>query len=343
MQHKPIQSSVSWLKGFNPKTIVGFLISGILLWLLIHNSGLQLEQIQLGGNQWLYFIGAISVFVFSFTLYALRAHLIWKSKDCPTRSVFAYNSLVIGNFYNCILPGNLGEGMRAWHFSRKNNETFARSLAGSITEKWLDAQVFAVLVVLLFGLKPFPLDYVTYALVYTAGAVVGLTALHLVFLYSRKTEKLIWHLVMRVGKPGRYLYRLYIHTNTHLRNMWQLGNSIRFVVFFILIFFLNTLQFYLLMKAAGVPFPLTGAYTAYLIALSMMVIAFIPSAPGSIGVLHYGVYAVLLLAAKQYGLVPTSTDLQHFAVFAIYTHLSFLLPEIILGIAVVFIERKLMF
>jgi uncharacterized protein (TIRG00374 family) len=343
MQHKLILFSVKSLKGLNLKSIAGFLISGALLWLLIRNSGLQLEQIQLIGNQGLYFIGAIAVFVISLTLYALRAQLIWKSKTHPTRSVFAYNSLVIGNFYNCILPGNLGEGMRAWHFSRKNNETFSRSLAGSITEKWLDAQVFAVFVFLLFWIKPFPLDYVSYALIYTAGAVAGLTVLHLVFLCSRKSEKFLWRLVMLVGKPGRYLYRLYIQTNTHLKNMWQLGNYSRFVLFFVFIFFLNALQFYLLLKAAGVHSPLTGGYTSYLIALSMMVIAFIPSAPGSIGVLHYGVYAVLLLATKHYGLVPTSSDLQHFAVFAVYTHLSFLLPEIILGTVVVIIERKSVF
>lgn len=332
-----------FLKGFNLQSAAGFAISGVLLWLLFKNSGLQWQQIQLHGAQWYYFAAAVAVFVFSLTLYAWRAQLIWQSPARPLGAVYAYESLVLGNFYNALLPGNLGEGMRAWHFSRKNKVPFARALAGTITEKWLDAQMFAMLTVILFCLKPFPTHYITYALAYTAAAVAALTALHLLFLYSRAAEKTVWRLVRFTGKPGRYLFRLYTHTNAHLKNMRQQGNLWRFAVFFVLIFFFNALQFYCLLKASGIQAPLAGAYAAYLIALSMMIIAFIPSAPGNVGVLHYGVYTVLILAAGQYGLVPEAIDLQHFALFGIYAHLSFLLPETLLGIVVLVKERKVIF
>lgn len=342
MQTAPI-SSHHWLKGFNTQTLLGFAISAVLLWLLFHNSGLQWQQIQLQGNQWFYFVGAIGVFVFSLTLYGQRAQLIWQTQAQTSRIFYTYASLVIGNFYNTLLPGNLGEGMRAWHFSRKNSESFTRSLAGTITEKWLDAQVFAVLTVVLFCIKPFPAHYVTYALASITAVVAGLTVLHIIFLYSRRFEKWVWSMVLLMGKPGRFLYRLYVHTNAHLKNMWAIGNTLRFMVFFVFIFFLNALQFYLLLKASGIHWPVAGPYTSYLIALSMMIIAFIPAAPGSIGVLHYGVYAVLILAANQYGFIPTPSDLQHFALFGIYAHLSFLLPETILGIVVLIRERRFVF
>jgi len=336
-------SRYSFMKGFNLQSLGGFAISGVLLWLLFKNSGLQWQQIKLHGAQWYYFGAAVGVFVFSLTLYAWRAQLIWQSQTRMLGSIYAYDSLVLGNFYNSLLPGNLGEGMRAWHFSRKNKVPFAHALAGTITEKWLDAQVFAVFTVILFFLKPFPAHYITYALAYTAAVVAGLTVLHVVFLYSRPAEKFVWRLVMLVGKPGRYLFRLYTHTNAHLKTMWHQGNITRFVLFFVLIFFFNALQFYLLLKATGIAEPLAGAYCAYLIALSIMIIAFIPSAPGNVGVLHYGVYAVLMLAAGQYGITPEGIDLQHFALFGIYAHLSFLLPEILMGIAVLIKERRVMF
>lgn len=343
MSTKPVKPPVGLLKGFNLQSVIGFAISGALLWLLFKNSGLQWQQIQLHGVQWCYFGGAVAVFVFSLTLYALRAQLIWQSPARSLGSIYAYESLVLGNFYNCLLPGNLGEGMRAWHFSRKNKVPFSRALAGILTEKWLDAQVFAVLTVILFCLKPFPSHYVSYALGFTALAVAGLTVLHMLFLYSRATEKFVWRVVMLAGKPGKYLFKLYTHTNAHLKTMRLQGNLWRFVVFFVLIFFFNALQFYLLLKASGIQPPVAGTYTAYLIALSMMIIAFIPSAPGNVGVLHYGVYTVLILAAGQYGLTPAPLDLQHFALFGIYAHLSFLLPETLMGIVVLIKERKVIF
>ena len=325
------------------RSIIGFGISALLFFFTIQKSGLRVSDIKLNSSQALYFTSAIFVFIFSLWLYSLRAGLIWKGQTNGDKSIQTYRSLLLGNFYNCILPGNLGEGVRAWHFSRKNNKSFSSSLAGIVTEKWLDAQVFAVLIGIYFLFSNPTFNFITYSLFYTAAAIVLMSALHFFMLRNKKLERLLWSWVLRLKVVGRFLYRLYLQTNNHLIRMKKVNANWGFVFYFILIFSLNVIQFYLLEKAAGIEFPVAGFHSAYLVSLSMMIIAFIPSAPGSIGVLHFGVYSVLYYSATEFGVLINSLATQQFALFSIYAHLSFLIPESILGGFVLFIERREIF
>ncbi len=325
------------------RSIPGFVISAALLWLTFYKSGLRLNDIQLHGEQFCYFAGAIVVLVFSFWLYSIRAKLIWQNGTKQNASIQTYDSFIIGNFYNSILPGNLGEGVRAWHFSRKNKLPFTRSLAAIITEKWLDAQVFAVLVIVFFLLKPFAPHYIYYALGNTALAVFILSVVYIIMGKNIRIEKTFWHIVLRFGKAGKVLYKMYSHTGSHLRNMRQHSSMWKYLVLFMLIFVLNGLQFFLLQKAAGIPAPIAGMYSSFLISLSMMIIAFVPSAPGNIGVLHYGVYSAMILAAQQYAIAPDVKNLQSYALFGVYVHLSYFIPEVLMGIVFVVKGKKFLF
>lgn len=328
---------------FTVRDLLGYCISALLLWYTFHKSGLHLSDIRLKGDQWYFFAAAIAVFIFSLWLYSLRAKLIWVDETKKGITLHTYSSLILGNFYNCILPGNLGEGVRALHFSRKNGVTFSRSLAAIITEKWLDAQVFGVLVVLLFITKPFMSHFISYCLAYMALIILVLSIIHLFMRRYRKVEKRLWRFVLYLKVVGKFFFKLYYHTNQHLSNMKRNGAISSYILFFGLIFMLNVLQFFFLQKAAGISTPVAGFYSSFLISLSMMIIAFIPSAPSNIGVLHYGVYSALILAARQYGIEPNAPELQSYALFAIYVHLSFLLPEVTLGTIYLFKERKALF
>ncbi len=325
------------------RDLAGYGISGVLLWYTFHQSGLRLSDIRMSGVQWLYFAAAVGVFVFSLWLYGVRARVVWAGDVAGGRNISTYSSLILGNFYNCLLPGNLGEAVRALHFSRKNGITFSRSLAATVTEKWLDAQVFAVLVLVLFLIKPFVQDIICYALAYTALAVAVLTVVHQLMLRYERVERGLWSIVLRLGRAGRFLYRLYYHTNEHLRTMQRYKAIKTYILFFFLIFGLNVLQFLLLEYAAGVSHPVAGMYSSYLIALSMMIIAFIPSAPSNIGVLHYGVYSAMILAGRQYGIVEAPQGLEAYALFSVYAHLSFLIPEVAIGTWYMIRERKFLF
>ncbi len=330
-------------KHVNFKTVLGFSISAILLWLTFYNSGLHLKDVRLNGEQVYYFAAAIVVFIFSVWFYSVRAKLFWINSQKNQTSIHAYDSLILGNFYNCLLPGNLGEAVRAWHFSRKNKVTFSRSLAAIIAEKWIDAQMFVALAILLYLFKPFVSHYILYSIFLTASIVVLLSATYTFLRRNNAAERKIWRLIFRLQKTGRVLYRLYSHTGTHIDGIKTNRCITKYVFLCCIVFFLNLLQFFFLLKAAGVAEPVCSFYTAFLVVASMMIIAFVPSAPSNIGVLHYGLYSALILAAYQYGLSPDNKSLQSFALFGIYVHLSYIIPEVLLGTLFVIKERKIIF
>ena len=325
------------------RSLLGFIISGVLLWLTFHSSGLQLKDISIHGTQWYYFGAAIIAFVVATWVQSVRAKLLWINETQKGHQVNTYSSLIIGNFYNALLPGNLGDGIRAWHFSRKQRVPFSSSMAAVLTEKWIDAQMFIGLTIILFLLKPFTNHYIFWAICNTSLLVMVLSAVYALMLRYKKIEKFIWRVVIRLRKPGRFLFRLYKYATWQMRAIKTNGAIPQYVLFCAITLILNVAQFLFLLKTSGISGPVLSIYTAYLMAVSMMIIAIIPSAPGNIGVMHYGIYVVLILSAQQYGVKLGSAELQAYAVLGIYTHLSYLLPELFLGGIYAVAERKILF
>ena len=102
-------------------------------------------------------------------------------------------------------------------------------------------------------------------------------------------------------------------------------------------------HYYWVLRASGTAAELNNFSTLYLISLVMIVVSILPSAPSSAGVVHYGIYASLLLAASMNQLSLTPALKQNFALVSIYLHLSYFIPEIILGVFYLWKERKLLF
>lgn len=330
-------------KNVTVRTFIGFAISGVLLWFTFYSSGLKWQSIVLKDEQYVYFTGAILSFAFAIWIQAMRAKLIWGSEKIAFKKMQTYPALLIGNFYNCILPGNLGEGMRAFYFSKKHKVSFTLSLSVAFTEKWIDAQIFICLAVVLLLSKPFVSHYILYAIINTTFVILLLSITYFFVKKYRRVEKTLWLIVLSFKKIGRFFFRMYWYMSYQIKNVMRQGSVWYFVLLSIATLFLNVLQFWLLFKAAGVSEPVGGLYSAYLIAVSMMIISFIPSAPSNIGVLHYGIYSALILAATQYHITPDSNALQSYALFAVYLHLSFVIPELSLGLVYVVKERKILF
>jgi uncharacterized protein (TIRG00374 family) len=325
------------------RNIFGFGVSGILLWLTIHQSRLEFSEIKISRDQLSYYLLAEFFFFLSVVAYAIRAQIVWRKSADNKDSVYTLASIVLGNFYNSVLPANLGEGVRAWHFAKKNKVFFLKSLAAVITEKWIDAQTFICMALVIILLKPFVGHYILYSILFTALLAFVLSIVYVIMRRIRAVEKSLWGIVLFFGKAGKVLYKLYRYTCSHIDNMMankQIGNFLFWCVF---VLSLNVGQFYFLMKAAGVTGSVCSAYSALLVALSMMIITIVPSAPGNIGVLHYGVYSALILSSYQNGMTPDAIALKSFALFAIYVHLSYLFPEVIFGALFLVRERKIMF
>lgn len=286
------------------------------------------------------------MFVVSVIVNATRAKLIWEGAMNRITFKECFGSLVIGNFYNTLLPGKLGEGIRAWHFSKKTQVGLTQSFAAIVLEKWVEAQIFILLAVILFLLNPFAHHYILFTIAGTAGVVLLLTIANKAMLGNKQFAGSVWSGILSIKKLQSITQRLqagYNATFQFAEAIKERGMRLRYFMLCISIFCLNGIQFFLLMKAAGVAQPVLGVYSAYLIVVSIMIIAFLPAAPGSIGVLHYGLYSALLLSASLHNIQPDAAQLQTYALFGVYVHLSYFLPEVSIGGFYVFRERKILF
>jgi len=325
------------------RTVIGFLISGFLLWLTFEQSGLTLKKIYLKEGKQFFFVLAIGSFVAAILVHAQRAKLLWINAKTNSSSVATFPSLILGNFYNCVLPGNMGELIRAWYFSFTNKVSFNRSLASIASEKWIDAQLFVVMAALLLLTKPYLGHPIQIAILYVSSAVAMLMPFYWLMNYNSRFKRIVWKTMTYLGWSGRFLFRIYLNVYAQINALYVSGLLPRYIALCCLLIIFNLCQFYFLLIAANVDSTLISLYTLILIAASMMIIAFIPSAPGNAGVLHYGLYSVLILAAEINEIVPDKFALQNYALFGVYVHLSYLIPEGIMGLILLIIKRNTVF
>ncbi|CAK9249852.1 unnamed protein product [Sphagnum jensenii] len=107
-------------------------------------------------------------------------------------------------------------------------------------------------------IKPFTAHFISYGLAYTALAIFILSVLHFFMIRFSKLEKGLWSFALLFRKVGKFFFKLYYHTNQHLKTMKQNRTVGAFILFFALIFGLNVFQFFLLQRAAGVMEPVAA-------------------------------------------------------------------------------------
>ena len=322
------------------RDILFTLLSFIPLYWTIKNSGLTWGYLALDFDQWCYFTAAVGVLIATIWVQSLRVKIPWETWP-TTKEVDTLNGLIIGNFYNCILPGNLGEGVRAWHFKRKNKVPFIAALASIGVEKYIDAFNFIVYSLVLALLSVTDRSTL-YMILLMCLAVSSVFILYIVIIYHRGVEKKLLGTLLLFFKTGKWLYSLHYHIKGFLKRMSK-EQIIRYLVWGYLMFALNIFQYYLVMKATHIPEAIVTFRSAFLVAVSMVVVCIVPSAPGNIGVLHFGIYTVLVSTLVQYGISPTDAVLKSLGLYTVYLHFSYFLPEIILGGVVLIKERKWVF
>lgn len=325
------------------KSYIGISLSLVFLIITINKSGITLSDMHLSLTQWAYFLLAIIAFLTSLWIHSIRVKLMWVKSVSELPKIKSFSSLIIGNFYNAILPGNIGDGIRMWHLGLHMNVPFARTIAALIVEKWVDAQVFFFLVLIVACSTPSSSNIVLYALYATAIIILVLSLLQVALFTSKRFQKQILSLLMLFNKVGIVIVKLYFRTTILIKAM-RTNRLHRFYVGLgIVMLCTNMLQFYLLLLASAVPAPIAGIYSSFVLALSMMIIAFIPSAPSSVGVIHYGVYTVLLFLSGQYNVELNQDALKSYGLFGILLHLSYFIPEVLLGLFYLNKERNILF
>jgi len=319
------------------KTIIVLLVSGALLFYTIQSSGIQWHNLKLDTSKWTLLLGAMIVFLLSVWLQSIRIRIPWQLYF-RNKSPDTLNGLMIGNFYNGILPGNAGELIRARHFSKKNNTSFIKALASLIVEKYIDSSnfiLYAVLVLVFFQDTQIQQQKILGFVAFVA--VVFL--FYLFIILNKKTERSMLGFLINYFAAGKFLYKLHYNAKLFLLSL----NSQRIFKFLLLghiMFSLNVLQYYLVMHVAGLPAELLSLKMAFLVAVAMIIIYIVPSAPGSTGVVHFGIYAAMFWIALKSGIPETPQLKQTLAAYSFYLHFSYFIPEIFAGALITFKERK---
>ena len=315
-------------------TATGFFISGFLLWLLVKQSQVELKQvydiIPPPGNA-LLFSCAMALFVCTVYMHSLRTQTIFVDKNKPSHKISALPSLAIGNLYNCLLPGNLGEGFRALHFSRVNNISFASTFAIFFLEKIVDAFLSIPLFITLLIIFPFKHHLLQYGILLVLVAIVTCTFTFFALSKSDKITKGIFNLVPQ-KKLKVFLFKVYKYGTNHFKRMKENKTILHYSILTYCMFFTTVLQYFIILKIVKVPEPLLSFNTALLLSLTMIIIAFIPSAPGNIGVAHYGIFASLMMVTTVLEIGYTTHHLKQFALVGICMHASYFIPEVLIGI-----------
>lgn len=331
---------LNWLKGKNLKVWLVVSLSGVLLAYTIIESGIEWGSLKMTPSQLFFLIAAMLVLLISIWVQSLRVaipwHIYFKSKNPETLS-----SLLIGSFYNDILPGNLGEIMRARHFSNKNNTSFIRSLASQFVEKYIDALnfiIYAAFFCFLYKDSTLSLNNLIALVV----IITVIFVLYLAIITSKKMERFALSGLFHFFSPGRFLYKLHYNIKLFLLSL-TCKKMLNYLLFGYFMFALNIVQYYLVMYSVNLPKALVSLKIAFGLAVAMIVVYIIPSAPGKTGVVHFSIYTVMYWFAISLGLPETLAVKQSLATYAIYVHLSYFVPEVIVGALVVLNERKRVF
>jgi uncharacterized protein (TIRG00374 family) len=321
------------------RDVVGFALSGGLLWLTWQQSCIAEEGMHIEKNTWLWILLAMVAFMLSIVLHSWRCWLVWKDRNGTKASLGnTATSLLLGNFFNAVLPGNVGEALRAWHFSRKTGVGVWKAAAGIIAEKFVDTQIYlTVLLPVIFWWHTSWREPIFLTLYFVAFLIGIANIIYLMTLWSLKFRRLIFSAIPTIVVRNR-LYRTYSHLLMHLHFLYREKRLAPYVFVGYVLLCLNMLQYFAVLKAAGVEDKLHQPAIVFLIAVVMVIINVTPSAPGSIGLVHFGVFATLTLAAKILN-APQQGNV--FAASGIYLHLSYFIPESIVGAWVVWRERNL--
>ena len=316
------------------RALIGFLISGLLVWFLVTGNGIDWpiawEYIRESNKVLLLASSAAATAIFA--LRAVRWRVILPASP-PTAPPIRFSSLfqacIIGQMTTNIIPGRAGELARPYAlWKREPAVPFSTGMASVIVDRVFDG----IVVLLLLGaamLDPaFPRNatirgrsVATFALIGTAGLVVGLIGLFWLVLFPASLLNVVrW--VVRATVP-RWEEPITGFLERFTLGLTVLRDGKRFVIVLLWTFahwLLCAASYWLAYKAIGLDAPLTS--TLFVQTIIVLAVA-IPQAPGFIGVFE----GVAIASLAVYG-VPKDVA----AAWAVVYHVISYIPVTVLGL-----------
>lgn len=321
---------------------IGLAISAGFLYATLVQTSDSFWLTGLSTRQWLLSIAASFCTVAVIVVQGYRMR--WFLAPAPWRieQISGFPSVNIGNLYNAVLPGNIGEFIKTHHFARKNRIPFRTAMACWVGEKFFDGLQTAFICLLMLVFPPLfvsNLKWVFFIPIVGAILCVG------VILMSYKRPKMLTMFFRFIPhkQVAITLYKTFLGFRNQLCDKKGRFRLYAFVLGALIMGVLNISGFTFNMLAGNIPEALLTIDTVLVICVLMALVYFVPSAPSSIGVLHYGVYTSLTLMAGIKGILLTPEVKDSFVLTAFLIHATYSIPEIVLGAVYLIKERRLVF
>lgn len=324
------------------RDILGLAVSAAFLWATLRQTSGDLWKVRLFWWQWC-FVG-VSLVLMAGVLWVQGYRMRWflARKPWELKGIYGFRSVTIGSLYNAVLPGNLGEAVKMHHFARRNGIRFRTAFACWVSEKFTDGLVMAMMALLLLmlpGFRESMLKWVLLLPLVVAAGCLGLVGMSWQWPGGVRT---LFRLIP-TAKAATFFYRVFLEFRWRLlERRWRFRPA-AFIMGSLAIWLINFCGFALNMWAGGLPVELVRPSNLMMLILLTSFIYFVPSAPSSVGVMHYGVYASLEVMAGIQGIEVTPFLKDSFVLTAIIFHATYVIPELVLGSIHLVQERRLVF
>ena len=313
--------------------IAGYLISLIFLYLTFKDVNFDEVTNYFTVTGAIYIVGAGFTIVLFFMIRAFYQinNLQYIKKNLSFLD--SISSLGISQLYNVILPARMGELVRVYFLSRKHDTKKASLLAYILIEKLLDVLVILALflVVTYFLIE---INYELYVLpLYLMGGIIIIAILIAIYLIFHK--HLLRFLVQISPKSISFMVSAMHNDLQAGLKAFQSKDQILKGVVLLLASWVCIFASYALVTYPFIIFLELPAYSAIVFMIFSALSFSVPSAPGGIGVVHYGLYlSVTLLGGDTVATQPDAV-----AAFVISTHFFVVLFDVVIGASIIAIYK----
>jgi glycosyltransferase 2 family protein len=305
--------------------IAGYLISLLFLYLTFKDIDFEKALSYLYVTNYYYLIAAVGFnicFFITRSFYQINNLYFISNK---LKFIESLTSIGIAQFYNVILPARMGELIRTYFLSKLNGIKKATVLSYILVEKVID--VLLILTLLLVIIVFFVQGEVQLFNALSYLVVILSLIIVVMFLYIRFNKNMI--LILKMIFPIN-IYRKFDLLNEEIFSGLHFFKSKIQIIKSILLLLLSWICILAIFGLVSYPFVELLDLPLYSCLVFMVFSALslsIPSAPGGIGVVHFGLYLAVTLLGGE--IVDTQTDIV--AAFVISTHFFVILLDVFVG------------
>lgn len=302
--------------------ILGFVISGVFLYLALR--GLNLREVWLdlrGANYWWLVPGVLVYFVAVWARTWRWHYLLRPIKRIGLTELFPV--VVIGYMGNNVYPFRAGEVIRAYVLERNEGVRISASLATIVVERIFDGLVMLIFVFAALPFAPIPPPFdsiVVWMTVLFFGALAAFIGLALKPALARRIYVAVIDFVLRGGKAREFTLRQADRFMEGLASLRSPRDMAMTLVSSVLIWLTETTKYWFVMHA----FPFEVSFFVLMLMTAVVNLATtLPSSPGYVGTFDQPGIAILRAFGVNENVAAAYTLVLHAALWFPITLLGF--------------------